>query len=164
MKNNPLPLPALWTAVVVALLLSLLLSLRTVSDLGRTTELWKKKGHDLQDMTAMRAIAAKHRSVLKQYAQYPASPASLGELARRAVPGLNLITRTTETHPSMPGWTARKVNIGLVDLTGDEFGRFLEAVTTATPPWAILDCTLTASPAQGRLAKVELILETAERN
>ncbi len=164
MKNNPLSLRTLWTLAGLALLLGLLLSLRTVGQLRRTTEIWEKKAHDLQEMMALRAIATKHRGILKQYTQYPATPVAPGELARRTVPGLNLITRSTETHPSLPGWTARKATIGLIDITGEELGRFLEGVTTATPPWAILDCTLSASQAPGRLAKVELVLETVERN
>ena len=164
MKNNTLSLPVLWSAAALTLLLGLLLSVRAVSDLGRTTELWRKKGNDLQELTAMRGLAAKHRSLLSRYAQYPSAPAPLGELAGRAVPGLNVMMRSAETYPSAPGWTTRKATIGLADIPGDDLGRFFEALTTATPPWAILECTLTASPAQGRLAKVELVLATVERN
>lgn len=162
-KNNP-ALTALWSAAIISAIIGVLLSVQSLREIRRTTEIWRKKTNDLQEMTAMRTTAAMHRSLLKLYAQYPAAPASLGELARQAVPGLNMTTRSTETHPSVPGWTARKVSLGLADITGDELGRFLEAVSTASPPWAILDCTIASSPTPGRLTKVELVLETVERN
>jgi len=160
MKKNNTTLPVLCGAAILSLFIGTLLTIRSLGQIERTAEIWLKKGNDLQEMTALRTIASEHRKLLEQYAQYPAAPAPLGELARLAVPGLNLMTRSTETHPSVPGWTAHKVNIGLIDISGDDFGRFLEALTTTTPPWAILDCTLSASPAPGRLAKVELVLET----
>lgn len=163
MKKNNTFLITLWSAAIASLLLGCLLSIRAVGALGGTTEMWQKKTTDLQEMMTMRSLAAEHRSLLKHYAQYPATPPPLGELARNAVPGLTLITRSTETHPSVPGWTARKINIGLTDITGDDLGRFLEAVNSSTPPWAVLNCTLLASPVPGRLAQVELILETAEK-
>lgn len=163
MKKNNNTLPTLWGAAIIALVIGLLLSVRTLGGIGRTTEIWNKKTNEFQELLAMREIAAKHRNLLKRYAQFPATPAPLEELARNAVPGLNLMTRSTESHPSVPGWTARKVSIGITDIMGDDLGRFLEALSAATPPWALLDCTLSASPAPGRLAKVEMVLETVER-
>ncbi len=163
MKKNNTTLPFLWGAAFLAVMIGVMLSIRSLSGLGRTTEIWDKKAKDLQELKAMRSIAAEHRSLLNHYAQFPSFAPSLGELAAKAVPGLSFMTRTTETHPALPGWTAKKVSIGLVDITGDDLGRFLKAVGNAAPPWAILDCTLSASPAPGRLAKVELVLETVER-
>jgi hypothetical protein len=164
MKKNNHSLTALWSAAILAAIVGVILSIQSLRDIGRTTEIWHKKTNDLQEMLAMRTTAATHRNLLKLYAQYPASPAPLGELARVAVPGLMLTTRSTETHPSAPGWTSRKVSLGLADISGNDLGRFLEAVGTASPPWALLDCTITSSPTPGRLAKVELVLETVERS
>lgn len=164
MKENNPSLTALWSAAIISALIGILLSFQALSDIGRKTEIWRKKTNDLQEIRAMCTVASAHRNLLKHYAKYPAAPAPLAELARQAVPGLNLTTRSTESHPSVSGWTARKVSLGLADITGNDLGRFLEAVSAASPPWAILDCTISASPTPGRLAKVELVLETVERN
>ncbi|MEI7881106.1 MAG: hypothetical protein WCI95_09550 [bacterium] len=164
MKRNNHSLTALWSAAILAAIVGVVFSFQSLRDLGRTTEIWHKRTNDLQAMMTMRTTAATHRNLLELYAQYPAAPAPPGELARLAVPGLILTTRSTETHPSAPGWTARKVNLGLTDISGNDLGRFLEAVSTASPPWAILDCTVSASPTPGHLAKVELVLETVERS
>ncbi|MEI8140291.1 MAG: hypothetical protein WCI03_10545 [bacterium] len=160
--NNP-SLTGLWSAAGIALLIGVLLSAHTLGDIRRTSEIWNKKTNDLHEMVAMRTTAAEHQRLLNHYGQYPTGSTSLGELARAAVPGLALITRSTETHPSVPGWTARKISLGIVDISGDDLGRFIEATSTASPPWAVLDCTASASPASGRLAKVELVLETVEK-
>jgi len=162
-KNNSL-LPALWSAAGLSLLIGLLLSIHTVGSIGRTTEIWQKKSGDLQELLALRKVAAERQNILKHYARFPAAPVPLETLARNAGPGLNPALRSTETHPTVPGWTARRINIGLNDMSGDDLGRFLEAASTATPPWALMACTLSASPTPGRLAKAELILETVERN
>ena len=138
MKKNNTTLPILWGAAIITLIIGLLLSIRTLGGIGRTTEIWNKKTNEFQELMALREIAAMHRSLLKRYAQFPATPAPLEELARQAVPGLSLITRTTETQPSASGWTTRKVSIGITDITGDDLGRFLEALSAATPPWATL--------------------------
>jgi hypothetical protein len=163
MKINNSSLTSLWSAAIIALLFGVLLSVRTLGDVRRTSEIWNKKTNDLHEMMAMRTIAAEHRRLLNHYDQYPAKSISLEELALAAVPGLKLITRSKETHPSVPGWTARKMSFGIVDISGDDLGRFLEATSAATPPWAVLDCTASASPAPGRLAKVEMVLETVEK-
>ncbi len=164
MKKNNLSLTILWSLAILALLTGLLLSIRVVGNIGHTTENWRKKNSELQDMMAMRATASEYRALLRYYSQYPASPPQLSDLAHTAVPGVTLTTRLTDTHPATPGWTARKVNIGITDIAGDDLGRFLEAASGSTPPWALLDCTLSASPTPGRLAKVELVLETVERS
>ena len=164
MKKNNTSLPLLWGAAGLSLLIGLLLSVRALNGIGRTTEIWQKKSADLQEMQALRTVALEQRNLLKGYAKYPTAPVPLEELARTAVPGLNLMIRSKETHPALQGWTARKVSLGLVDITGDDLGRFLEAISSATPPWALLEGSLSASPASGRLAKVELVIETVERN
>lgn len=163
MKKNNTILIALWSAAAGSMIIGLLLTTYTLGGIGRTKEIWRKKTSDLQDMAAMRATADTHREILKHYAQYPGTPVQLEVLARTAAPGLNLIIRSTETHPSVPGWTARKVSVGITNISGEELGRFLQALRGTTPPWAALNCTLTASPTLGQLAKAELVLETVER-
>ncbi|MEI6563849.1 MAG: hypothetical protein WCO42_06030 [bacterium] len=163
MKKNNTPLALLWSAAGISLLAGLLLTLRSVGDMSRTTEVWHKKANDMQEMNSLRAIAVQHRTLLKHYTGYPAVPTPLGELARTAAPGLNLMTRSTETHPTVPGWTARMVSVGLTDITGDDLGRLLDAATAANPPWALLECTVSAASTAGRLSKAELVFETVER-
>ncbi len=164
MKKNNTSLIILWGLAILSLIGGFLLSLGTLKDIRRTEEIWRKKTNDLRDMQALRTLAAEQRNLLQYYAQFPARPAPLEEIARTAVPGLNLLIRATEKSPSVPGWSARKVSLGLVDVSGDDLARFLEAAGSATPPWALLNCTLSAGPVPGHLAKAELILVTVERN
>jgi hypothetical protein len=164
MKKNNTPLITLWIFAGLALLCGFLLSVRTLTGSKRISEIWTKKANDIRDMQALRSVAAEQRQILQQYAQFPAAPTQLEEIARTAVPGLNLVIRSTDKSPSVPGWTARKVSLNLADVSGDDLGRFLAAASSATPPWALLNCTLSASPTRGRLAKAELILVTVERN
>ena len=163
MKKNNTPLVLLWSTAAITLLTGLLLTLYSAGQIGRTTEIWNKKAADIQELASMRALAAHYRDLLKLALHYPAAPVPLGELARTVAPGLHLITRTTERQPSVAGWTTQKVSLELANIPGDDLGRLLEAASTSKPPWALLDCTLSASPVAGRLSKVELVMVSPER-
>ena len=163
MKNSNITLISLWMLATLTLASGLMISLRTATQVTSTSELWQKKAADLQEMNRLRTIAADYRAILQLYSQYPATAPLLTELARDTIPGVNLTTRLTETYPAVPGWTTRKASIGLANVSGNELGRFLENLGKASPPWAILDCTLSSSPTPGQLAKVEMVLVTAER-
>lgn len=163
MKNNNPILTLLWSAAMLSLIAGLALSLSALGKIGATKKLWRKKAGQLQEMMALRATAATHRALLNRYAEYPATPTPLEAVARQTVTRLNPVIRATEVHPSVPGWSTRKVNVGLNDISGDDLGRFLEAADRATPPWALLDCALASSATPGRLSKVEMTLATVER-
>lgn len=163
MKNSKPILTLLWSAAILSLLAGLGLSLSSSRQIGPTKERWQKQAGQMQEMMALRAKAATHRELLNRYAQYPGTPPQLESVARHAVPGLNPATRSTEVQPSVAGWTARKVSVALSDISGDDLGRFLEEASRTTPPWALLDCTLSASATTGRLAKVEMTLVTVEK-
>lgn len=163
MKNSPAILPILWGAAILSVVLGFAFSLSAVGKIGSTKELWGRKADQFHEMMALRATATSHRALVNQYAQYPATPSPIQEVARLAAPGMNPAIRATEVSPSVPGWTARKIHMGLTDITGSDLGLFLEAAGRTTPPWAVLECTLTAGAAPGRLSKVEITLVTVER-
>lgn len=164
MKRNNATLVFLWILAGASLLLGLLLTAQSVGELARTTELWARKAQDHRELTRLAATEARYQAILGEFSHYPAGPVRIEELARDLLPGRSLTVRSTESRPAVPGWTLHKVNVDLTDLSGSELGRWLEAAAAAKPPWAVVECTLTAAPVQGRLAKAGLVMEAVERD
>jgi len=163
-KRSNSTLIKLWIAASLSLAAGLLLTVRSLSGLPRTTELLARKVADSRDLTELRLQADRYQVLLEHYSCLPAMPTGFETLVRSTLPGAAMTTRATATLPSVPGWTVKKVSVDFTDITGEELGRMLEAGAAAQPPWSLVECTLFASPVAGRMAKASLVMETAGRN
>lgn len=163
MKKSNTPLIVLWSAAGLSLLAGLLLTSRSLGGLSRTTEILAKKADDARELAGLRERAVRNQSLLKDYARYPAAPVGFEALERATLPGQAMRILTTDVSSSIPGWTTRKVSVELNDIAGADLGRLLDAGASATPPWTLLECTLFAAPAPGRVAKATLVFVTVER-
>ena len=163
MEKNNSTLILLWSLAGLSLATGILLTLRSVYAVPRTTELWERKAADIKALTVLQTRTARNRAILDGYSRYPALPVGLETLTQTTLPGRTLTARTTESRPSVPGWSLRKVSVDLTDISGEDLGKWLAAGAQATPPWALVECTLTAASTPGRLAKATLVMETVER-
>jgi hypothetical protein len=162
-KNNSFPI-ALWILAGLSLVAGLLLSVNSLSTLSRTLELLERKAGDSRELATLQLQAARNQAILEQYSAAAAKPVPFETLASAAIPGVSMTTRTTATQPAVPGWTQQKISVDLTDINGSDLGKLLAAGAAAQPPWALVECTLFASPTAGRLAKATLVLETVEGN
>ncbi|MEI8351254.1 MAG: hypothetical protein WCG36_02970 [bacterium] len=163
MEKNNSTLILLWSLAGLSLATGLLLTLRSLNAIPRTTELWERKAEDIKALTVLQTRASRNRAILDRYSRYPAVPVSLESLTQTTLPGRTLITRATESRPCVPGWSLRKVSVDLNDIEGEDLGKWLAAGAQASPPWALVECTLTAASTPGRLARATLVMETVER-
>lgn len=153
----------LWSAAGIALLAGILLTFNSLTGMNRTTEIMNKKTADAHDLAELQANADMHRAILRHYAQYQTAPIAFETLVKTMLPDRACSTRSTETLPTVPGWSARKISVGFSNISGAELGHLLETGANATPPWTLLECTLFASPTPGRLARAELVMGTVEQ-
>lgn len=161
-RSNP-RLIQLWSVAGLSLVAGLLLSVRTLGGLSRTTELLARKTADSRELASLRLQAERYQALLDQGARYPATPTSYEALVRSASPEASVVTRTTASRPSVPGWSTQKITVEITNITGDTLGKIVEAGSAAKPPWALVESTLFASPVAGRVAKATLVLESVER-
>lgn len=164
MKNDKSALLVTWSLAILAVVAGILLSLHALGNLGRTIELWQKKSGDLQRLGTLKQQVDRHKTIVADYNTYPAKPAPFESIAHSALPGKSMTTVNTEASPAIPGWTTRKISVEFNDIGGDELGKLLDAGATASPPWALVDCTIFSASTPGRIAKASLVFETAERN
>ena len=153
----------LWSAAGIALLAGILLSFHSVGTMSRTNEILAKKASDATTLVGLQADAIRYRAIVQRYAQYPATPIPFEDVVKRTQANLPFATRSTETLPTISGWSARTVSVGFSNVSGTDLGRFLESGAAATPPWSLLECTLFASPTPGQLARAELAMGTVEQ-
>lgn len=163
MQKNNSTLILLWSLAGVSLVAGLLLTVRSLGTIPRTLELWERKASDIKALYALQTQAERNRRILNGYSDYPSAPVSLETLTRTVLPDRGLTVRITESLPCVPGWTLRKVSVELTDIAGDDLEKWLQAGAAARPPWAVVECTLTAAPVPGRLSKAALVMETVER-
>lgn len=163
MDKNSNPLILLRIAAGIAVLAGILLSIHSLSGLGRIREILDKKSGDSRELAGLRTTALRHQVILDAYAQYPAAPVRLETLVNSAIPAQSLRILSNGATRSMPGWTFRSVSLEFTDIAGADLGRFLDAGATARPPWALLECTLFAGTVPGRVSKATLVMESVER-
>lgn len=163
-KKSNSSLIRIWSAASLSLAAGLLLTLHSLSGIPRTTALWERKTSDIRSLADMRSLARRQQLLLTNYSRHPATATRLEDLTRIALPGHAITIRTMEILPSLPGWTTRKVTLELTNISGEDLGKWLDAATAAKPPWAPVECILSASSTPGHLAKASLVMETAERN
>lgn len=163
MQKNNSTLMLLWSLAGASLAAGILLTIGSIRTLPRTLELWDRKAADIQALAAMQELADQNRRILAEYASYPPAPPSLETLTHTIMPGRSLTVRVTELLPCVPGWTFRKAGVEFNDIAGEDLGKWLQAGAAARPPWAVVECTLTAAPVAGRLSKAALVMETVER-
>lgn len=164
MQKNNSTLILLWSLAGVSLAAGILLTVSSVKSIPRTIELWERRADDIRTLSSLQTLAERNRRILAEYSRYPATPVSLETLTKSALPGRALTVRVTESLPSVPGWTLRKVGVELTDIAGEDLEKWLQAGAAARPPWAVAECTLNASPVAGRLSKAALVMVTAERS
>jgi len=162
-KKNKSTLIKLWIVAGLSLAAGLLLTVHSISELSRVTELLARKAADARELSALRLQAGRYQTLLEVFSHYPAMPTPFETLARSTLSGGAMTTRSTTTLPSVPGWIAKKVSVDFTDITGDDLGRILETAGAAQPPWGLVEATLFASPTAGRVAKATLVMESAER-
>lgn len=153
----------LCAAAGLSLLIGAGLTIRSLGDIDRARRVLDKKHHDTVELTALKKTADRYHTILERYAAYPAVPPRFEAIARSEISTVSILPRATETRPSVTGWTVKTLKLGLTDIGGADLSRLLEAAATATPPWTAVEGTLTAAPTAGRLATVELAVETVER-
>ena len=162
-KNSSSPL-TLWILAGLSLVVGFLLSINSLSTLSRTLELLDRKAGDSGELATLQLQAARYQLLLEQYTASHSKPVPFETLARATIPGVSMTTRITATQPAVTGWTQQKISVELTDINGGDLGKILAAGAVAQPPWALVECTLFASPVAGRVAKATLVLETVERN
>jgi len=162
-KNNPSPLIILCALAALSLLIGAGLTIHSIGDMDQMARTLEKKSHDAAELAELKTIAARYRSLLNLYAAYPAIPRRFDALVHSLLPGASVMPRSTETHPAVPGWIAKTIKVGFTDIGGSDLDRVMESAAAEKPPWTAVEGTFTASPAAGRLAKVELSMETVER-
>ncbi len=163
MKKNNTPLVILWSATGLSLLAGLILTIQSLNGINRSREILSKKATDIRELAGMRTQANRYHSLLMTAVQYPGSPVPFETLARTTLPAQPIRLLSTDITPSVSGWTAKKVSVEFNDITGSDLGKLLDAGTTATPPWTLIECTLFSAPTPGRLAKATLVFSTVER-
>ena len=163
MKKSNTPLAILWSAAGLSLLAGLILTINSLNGISRTREILSKKTHDIRELAGMRTQANRYHFLLKATVQYPASPVPLETLTRTTLPSQPMRLLSTDITPSVSGWTAKKVSVECNDIAGSDLGKLLDAGTTATPPWTLIECTLFSAPTPGHLAKATLVFSTVER-
>jgi hypothetical protein len=162
-KKNNTPLIILWSAAGLSLLAGLVLTLHSLNGIGRVREILLKKADDSRELAGLRTQANRHHALLTAYTQYPASPVPFETLVRTTLPAQSMRLVTTDVTPSASGWTAKKVTVEFNDIDGADLGKLFDAGAKANPPWTLLECTLFAAPAPGRVAKATLVFSTVER-
>ena len=163
MNNKPVGLIVLSVVAAVAVLTSLIWTGKSLSRLGPTAELYRKKLSDIRELASMQQTLQGYRRVLAARDRQNSSPATLPDLLRTTLPGREASFRELDPLPTLPGWTARRMSVVLTDISGDDLGRLLDEAAKRQPPWSLLECTLLASPTPGRLAKVEWVLGMVEK-
>jgi len=139
------------------------LTIHALSNVAPSARLIEKRQRDAGALAELKKTFLRNRAILDHYGSYPATPPRFEAVVRSALPSVTPIIRSTDTRPAVPGWTAKTVKIGFTDITGADLARLMTVAAAEKPPWTALEGTLTASPAAGRLAKVELVMETVER-
>ncbi len=162
-KNSSSPI-TLWILAGFSLTAGILLSVNSLSTLPRTLELLERKAGDSRELATLQLQATRNQAIMEQYSASAVKPVPFETLASATIPGVSMTTRTTATQPAGPGWTQQKISVELTDINGGDLGKLLSAGAAAQPPWALVECTLFASPLAGRVAKATLVLETVERN
>jgi len=163
-ENNKSTMVTPWAAAGLALLAGVLLSIRSLNDLASLNEIGTRRTSAAHELSIMRIQAARHQSILAGYASQPAEPVPFETLVHSTLPGQAMTLLATGTFPSVQGWSGRKITVEFTDIAGEDLGKLLDAGAAAKPPWALVECTLFASPVQGRLSKATLVMETVERN
>ena len=163
MKDDRRLLVTLSVMAALAVLASLVLTVRSLTGLRRTTELCQKTSADIGELTALRQRSQQLNAIVAARETMTEPSIPISKLLQTALPVRTATSRELEPVSTVPGWTARRVSVVLTDVTGDELGNLFQEATRCQPPWAILDCTLFASPTPGRLTKAELTLGMVER-
>jgi hypothetical protein len=163
MKHANPSLIALWTAAVLAVGFGSIAALRSLAGLERQTNLWTQKLSDQNELRRLGDQAKRFRTAVSTHNAWPSSPPPIQELVSRTLPGVAVSPFSFSDQPSVEHWTARRIAFSMTDVPGDSLDRFFQAASTARPPWSIEECTLQASTASGRLARVDLVLVGVER-
>ena len=150
-------------AAALAVLIGLAMTVRSLSGLKETAELYGHKTAEVRELAAMRQRAHDLRAIVAERAGEAGPAPTVSELLQAALPTHAAVTRELDPSPTLPGWTARRVSVVLSDISGDELGRLFQEAGKRHPSWALLECTLLAAQPPGRLAKAELVLGTVER-
>jgi hypothetical protein len=151
-------------AAVIAILLGAALTLQSLLGLPATAQRLRRKTTDLATLQTLQQTAARQQAVLAAWEQNASrTPPPLSDLWKPFFPEQAVTVHELDAEPTMAGWSVRRVSATVADVRLDSVGEFLHVVATQQPPWSLAECTIQASVQTGYAARVELILESAER-
>jgi len=152
-----------WILLAAAAAGALAFSARTLVATPGLMRQLQRRASDLERLRTLAADTASDRALLQALADTGGSPPSLGELVNAALPSAAAEFQVRETRALIEGWSLRRVDVILGDVSLADVGSLLARAEEARPPWRVAEFQVTASDGPGGRGRVTLVMEGLER-
>ena len=153
-----------WFYLVGGLLAAVALwqTARTIADTPRNLAQLARRHGDLIQLQGLAERHAVNRAAVAALESTSGTPPELKAWCQQQWPDLPVEVSERETVPLLPGWSVRRVDVRLADVTLAEVGHLLNQAEALRPPWRVVEAQLTAGSSAGR-GRASLVMEALVR-
>jgi hypothetical protein len=162
--NESTRIRGLWTLAGAALLAGIGMTVLTVRDLRSARDQMERTAGTIEKLQAQEKDLSRRLEAREMFEQLARKrPVALSDLLQKMLPG-SRADESKEVRQELPaGWTLRRKEIGLADVSFAKMMEFAQAAEAQRPPWRLVKCTLRASSREDGVGQAALLFDALEK-
>lgn len=152
----------LYGAAALLSVCALLFTARTLADTPRALAQIARRRGDLLQLQGLAERHAANRAALLTVEATTNAPVDLTAWLHERQPDWKAELQERDTTPLVAGWTVRRIDLRLPDVTLTDAVRWLAEAEALRPPWRAVEIQIVAGATAGQ-GQLNLVLETLAR-
>lgn len=146
-----------------ALVAGVFLSIGARHDLERGRVKLRRKLAELEELRGMERRIVRYRGAYKAFGGLSVKrPAAMGDLLKRHMAGHAAEDSRSTRQNLVPGWTVRRQEMGLGEVSMDKVMALVHDAESGRPPWRLTRCIVRATSGGAGKARVDLVFEALD--
>ena len=141
---------------------ALLVTAHTLAETPRTLGQIARRRGDLIQLQGLAERHAANRAARETLAATSGTPVDLAAWLGEQQPTWSAEVQARETTPLSAGWSVRRVDVRLPDVSLADAAHWLAQAETGRPPWRVVEIHVVAGAEAGR-GRMNLVMEALER-